>query len=69
MLASGVGGGHYSLGGFTDASRPAWWIITGCGTAVLLLGAVTTGRWAKGTARHAAVLFEESPGPRTSASS
>ncbi|MEV0267029.1 MFS transporter [Streptomyces sp. NPDC050617] len=69
VLASGVSGGHYSLGGFTDASRPAWWIITGCGTAVLLLGALTTGRWAQGTARHAAGLFEDASRPQTAAAS
>jgi MFS family permease len=32
----------------------AWWIITGCGTAVLALGLLTTGRWARGTARRTA---------------
>ncbi|MEW1861417.1 MFS transporter [Streptomyces sp. NPDC088194] len=32
----------------------AWWIITGCGAAVLLLGILTTGRWARGTAERTA---------------
>ncbi|MEU3755268.1 MFS transporter [Streptomyces olivoreticuli] len=31
-----------------------WWIIAGCGLAVLLLGTITTGRWATGTAERAA---------------
>ncbi|MBT2383555.1 MFS transporter [Streptomyces sp. ISL-11] len=32
-------------------SRSAgWWIITGCGLSVLVLGTITTGRWAAGTA-------------------
>ncbi|GAA0456776.1 MFS transporter [Streptomyces sp. NPDC046215] len=31
-----------------------WWIVTGCGAAVLLLGTITTGRWAAGTAERAA---------------
>ncbi|MFD8543999.1 MFS transporter [Streptomyces sp. NPDC059649] len=44
---------------FIAAGRPAWWIIAGCGAAVLLLGALTTGRWAKATARHTAELFED----------
>ncbi|MFJ2646698.1 MFS transporter [Streptomyces sp. NPDC087420] len=35
---------------FADASRPAWWIITGCGLAVLLVGLLSSGRWARGTA-------------------
>ncbi len=44
---------------FLAAGRPAWWIITGCGAAVLLLGALTTGRWARATAARTASLFEE----------
>ncbi len=41
-----------------------WWIITGCGGLVLLLGALTTGRWARATAdRATARLAAESPAP------
>lgn len=36
--------------GFTDASRISWGIIAGCGFAVLFLGLITTGTWAKCTA-------------------
>ncbi len=36
--------------GFTDASRISWGIIAGCGFAVLFLGLITTGTWAKRTA-------------------
>ncbi len=36
--------------GFPRASHPGWWIITGCSTTVLVLGIVTTSRWAVGTA-------------------
>ncbi|MCK7627988.1 MFS transporter [Streptomyces sp. RS10V-4] len=43
---------------FLAAARPGWWIIAGCGAAVLLLGALTTGRWADATARRTAALFE-----------
>ncbi|SHL03341.1 MFS transporter [Actinacidiphila paucisporea] len=35
----------------------AWWIIAGCGAAVLLLGTLTTGRWAKATAARTAGLL------------
>ncbi|MFI9105942.1 MFS transporter [Streptomyces fildesensis] len=42
----------------------AWWIIAGCGAMVLLLGTLTTGRWAAGTAERAAERFRE-PAPRT----
>lgn len=47
---------------FLAAGRPAWWIITGCAAAVLLLGALTTGHWAKTTATRTATLFEEERG-------
>ncbi len=40
--------------GFAAASHVGWWIIAGCGTAVLLLAIITTGRWAKATAARAA---------------
>lgn len=58
VLASGVASSSYAKD-FTTASRPAWWIITGCGVAVLLLGAVTSGRWARGTAERTAKRLEE----------
>ena len=31
-----------------------WWIIAGCGVAILLVGLVTSGRWARGTAERTA---------------
>ncbi|SEE99261.1 drug resistance transporter, EmrB/QacA subfamily [Streptomyces sp. 2112.3] len=54
-----AGGAHAaaSADAFVAAGRPAWWIIAGCGAAVLLLGALTTGRWAKATADRTATLF------------
>jgi EmrB/QacA subfamily drug resistance transporter len=39
---------------FAQASHVGWWIIAGCGAAVLLLGLVTTGRWALRTAARTA---------------
>ncbi len=48
--------------GFVDASRVSWWIITGCGVAILLIGLATSGRWARSTAeRTAARLMPPSP--------
>jgi MFS family permease len=35
----------------------AWWIITGCGLSVLLVGTLTSGRWARATAERAAGLL------------
>jgi EmrB/QacA subfamily drug resistance transporter len=43
--------------GFAAASHVGWWIIAGCGAAILLLGLVTSGRWALGTAERAAGLL------------
>jgi EmrB/QacA subfamily drug resistance transporter len=40
--------------GLADASHVGWWIIAGCGAAILLLGLVTNGRWAQGTAERTA---------------
>jgi EmrB/QacA subfamily drug resistance transporter len=40
--------------GFTQASHAGWWLVAGCGTAVLLIGLLTTGRWARATAARTA---------------
>jgi EmrB/QacA subfamily drug resistance transporter len=40
--------------GFPAASHAGWWIVTGCGLAVLLVGLLTSGRWARGTAQRTA---------------
>jgi EmrB/QacA subfamily drug resistance transporter len=40
--------------GFAEASHVGWWIIAGCGAAIFLLGLVTGGRWARGTAERTA---------------
>ena len=48
--------------GFVDASHVGWWILTGCGVAILLVGLATSGRWARSTAeRTAATLMPSSP--------
>jgi EmrB/QacA subfamily drug resistance transporter len=48
--------------GFIDASRLAWIVLTGCGLVVLLLGAVSTGRWAQAAAtRNGQRIAGESP--------
>jgi hypothetical protein len=53
--AAGTGIGAH----LTSASHPAWWVIAGCGAAVLALGAATTGRWAQGTAQRCAKRLQE----------
>ncbi|MFE0100092.1 MFS transporter [Streptomyces sp. NPDC059009] len=60
VLASGVVSGSYGPQS-AAASRPAWWILAGCGAAVLVLGLVTSGRWARGTAE--ALWAEEEAEP------
>ncbi|NEC78022.1 MFS transporter, partial [Streptomyces sp. SID7958] len=37
---------------------PAWWVLAGCGLAVLVVGALTSGRWARGTALRTAERLE-----------
>lgn len=43
---------------FASAATPAWWILTGCGFSVLVLGALTSGRWARGTAERTAARLK-----------
>ncbi|MFF4268684.1 MFS transporter [Streptomyces sp. NPDC001536] len=57
VLVAGVGSASYA-DTFVSASVPAWWIIAGCGFAVLVLGAVTSGAWARGTAQRTAERLE-----------
>ncbi|MFB6715139.1 MULTISPECIES: MFS transporter [unclassified Streptomyces] len=59
VLAAGVAGTGSPRGAayavaFVDASKPAWWVLTGCGVCVLLVGALTSGHWARETARRTA---------------
>ncbi|MFI6204981.1 MFS transporter [Streptomyces sp. NPDC051041] len=53
VLAAGVGSSSYR-DVFVAAARPGWWILAGCGLAVLVLGVLTTGPWARRTAERAA---------------
>jgi EmrB/QacA subfamily drug resistance transporter len=57
VLASGIGSSSYA-DRFVSAARPGWWVLAGCGLAVLVLGAVTNGRWARATAERAAERLE-----------
>ena len=43
--------------GFAAAARPAWFVVSGCGLAVLLLGLVSTTARARETARRTAERF------------
>ncbi|MFF6782552.1 DHA2 family efflux MFS transporter permease subunit [Streptomyces sp. NPDC012510] len=57
VLAAGIGSSSYTSA-FVTAARPAWWIIAGCGGAVLVLGVLTTGTWGRGTAERTAERLE-----------
>ncbi|MGW0628945.1 MFS transporter [Streptomyces sp. NPDC002758] len=57
VLASGIGSTPYK-DVFVSAARPGWWILTACGLAVLVLGVLTTGHWARGTAERTAQRLE-----------
>ncbi|MDQ8701066.1 MFS transporter [Streptomyces sp. LHD-70] len=61
VLASGLAGPGEA--GFVAASRPAWWIITGCGLCVLAVGALTSGTWARSTAVRTARRLEPAEAP------
>ncbi|WP_395571490.1 MFS transporter [Streptomyces sp. BK79] len=67
VLAAGVGTSSYR-DTFVSAARPGWWILTACGLAVLLLGALTTGPWAHRTAQRTATRLK-TPDPREAARS
>ncbi|MER5357888.1 MFS transporter [Streptomyces sp. NPDC002785] len=63
VLAAGVAGtgsprGAEYAAAFVDASKPAWWVLAGCGLCVLLVGALTSGHWALETARRTAERLE-----------
>jgi len=44
---------------FTSAEHGVWWLVLGLGLGTLVLGLLSTGRWAMDSARRAAELFEE----------
>lgn len=50
----GAGAAAAAGPGLARASHPAWWVIAGCGAAMIGLGALSTGVWARRTAMRAA---------------
>ena len=44
---------------FTTATHAIWWVMTACGTVVLLLGFASNTAWARESTRRVAHLFEE----------
>ena len=44
---------------FTLATHPIWWIMSGCGAAVVVLGWLANSAWAKASTLHVAALLNE----------
>jgi EmrB/QacA subfamily drug resistance transporter len=63
VLAAGVGSSSYA-DAFVPAARPGWWILAACGFSVLLVGALTSGRWAHRTAERTAERLKTADDPR-----
>ncbi|MFD3933924.1 MFS transporter [Streptomyces sp. NPDC058611] len=59
VLASGMGHGA----DFAEATGPAWWIITGCGLIVLVVGVATSGPWARSTAARTVRTLDPAAAP------
>jgi hypothetical protein len=57
LVAGGTGAS------FTVASHAAWAVLAGCGVVVLVLGFVSTGRWAAGTAERSRLSLAADEGP------
>ncbi|MDT0402904.1 MFS transporter [Streptomyces edwardsiae] len=57
VLAAGVGSAPYASA-FVAAARPGWWILAVCGLVVLVVGLLTSGRWAHRTAERTAERLE-----------
>ncbi len=54
--AVAAGGAVHVAPGFVAASTPVWWLLAACGTAIVLLGLLSTTGWADSTARRALTL-------------
>jgi len=61
IAGAAAGGGAARVIGpsFAAATHPGWWIITGFGVVVLVLGLVSTTHWANVTAEQTADRFRE----------
>jgi EmrB/QacA subfamily drug resistance transporter len=64
-IVGAVAGASVSSGlgrGFAQATHPAWWITAVLCLVIMVLGALTTTKWADSTARATAARFEMAPG-------
>ena len=59
IVGSALSRGGTAFTTFTTAEHGVWWMVLGLGVGILVLGLISTGRWALDTAERAAALFEE----------
>ncbi|WP_263382752.1 MFS transporter [Granulicella arctica] len=52
-----VSASHAAGSDFTHATHPIWWVMTGCGATVLLLGWISNTRWAHASTGHVTELL------------
>jgi EmrB/QacA subfamily drug resistance transporter len=67
QVGSALGVAVIGVAAAAGADAAGWWIITGCGAAVGVLGWVTTGSWARATAEHVASCLPDRGPPVTPA--
>ncbi|GGM18115.1 MFS transporter [Nakamurella endophytica] len=58
-MVNAAGAGGPRAAGIVDAAPPVWWTVVGAGVVMLVLGLVSTSRWAVGTAARTARLFPD----------
>ncbi|MFG3260525.1 MFS transporter [Streptomyces sp. NPDC048172] len=67
VMAAATADGGGTRAAVQSADRTGWWIIGACGFAVLVLGALSTGRRARRTAERAARHLDDEPRAECSA--
>jgi EmrB/QacA subfamily drug resistance transporter len=60
IVSADVASGSFSHH-FISAASVAWWVVAGFGFVVLILGLVTSGRWARSTAERTAERLRPKP--------
>lgn len=61
-VATGPGATGSQVSGILAGAATAWWIVAGCGVAVLAIGVLTTGAWARATVARTADLMQSDEG-------
>jgi hypothetical protein len=63
VLAASLHGSMHAR--FLTAAHAGWWIMAGCGYAVLVLGVISTTGWARATADRTTAIVTVAAGPAT----